>query len=488
MTTVYCIVRAIDESGQEYAARFNNCYRGHTETNVHAEEFAMTWLRKECPFERLRDITIYITLQPCHHSAGHQSMQSHRKSCTEKLVEFMNAHEHIRLRVKCAGIYRAHYTEPEFFDSPESSRAFADRVQQARDGILILQAHERITVSGFDDNDWEFIRSYVPEHCTRGLNEELWRQRFCADNRVTAFLAGLRNRHQPSSEPVAAVSSSHLRVQVLSDIHLESRAHFDADAIEQRGDVLVLAGDIGYPRDSSYMRLLDNVSARFPHVIIVFGNHEYWCTDNDNIVTTSELQAHVRATIAERGLTNVHFLENDSCVIDGVRFLGCTLWSNIPRERSRLVRRSSGDYKFIYSSRVEPNKHPMRLSVSNTNVFHAESVEWLRAQLHDERYGEMPTVVVSHHCPYPEGTSPPQYEHNPFKCCYVTDLSGLISSAADAGQLRAWLFGHTHHPYDRLVAHDRVRLVSNPLGMASEFSDDYQQMALRAAPVIEIAR
>ncbi|WP_341325735.1 hypothetical protein [Methylotuvimicrobium sp. KM2] len=56
-------------------------------------------------------------------------------------------------------------------------------------------------------------------------------------------------------------------------------------------------------------------------IIYVAGNHEFY--DNDLSIIDE-----LRATAKTLG---IHFLDNDGIVIDGVRFLGCTLWTDFNR-------------------------------------------------------------------------------------------------------------------------------------------------------------
>jgi len=71
-----------------------------------------------------------------------------------------------------------------------------------------------------------------------------------------------------------------MRIQPVSDLHLE----FDPDhgkrfasSLPVLGDVLVLAGDVLPIRRPPHVReMLDWFCARFPRVIYVPGNHEYY--------------------------------------------------------------------------------------------------------------------------------------------------------------------------------------------------------------------
>ena len=106
-----------------------------------------------------------------------------------------------------------------------------------------------------------------------------------------------------------------MKIHVLSDLHNEFHQFMSSDA-SRESDVIVLAGDIG-----GWINGIEWASAEWPdkEIIYVSGNHEFYAYDR--VQTLSEM----RLAAAQQ---NVHFLENIAVVTDGVRFLGCTLWTD----------------------------------------------------------------------------------------------------------------------------------------------------------------
>ena len=103
-----------------------------------------------------------------------------------------------------------------------------------------------------------------------------------------------------------------MKIQVMSDLHLEFGA-FDIPATD--ADVIVLAGDIHVG-----VKAIDWIKKQSDKpVIFVLGNHEYYGQK------FPDLQEKISEECED---TNIHFLENDSVTIDGVRFLGSTLWTD----------------------------------------------------------------------------------------------------------------------------------------------------------------
>jgi hypothetical protein len=104
-----------------------------------------------------------------------------------------------------------------------------------------------------------------------------------------------------------------VRLHVVSDLHVEFGA-FELPATD--ADAVVLADDTGL--GLAGVRLARRWSRGRP-VLFVAGNHEYYRHALPPL--TAELRAAAKGTA-------VHALENDEVVLDGVRFLSCTLWSD----------------------------------------------------------------------------------------------------------------------------------------------------------------
>ena len=69
-----------------------------------------------------------------------------------------------------------------------------------------------------------------------------------------------------------------LTIQYVSDVHLEHCVQNFSSIIDlvQPADVLVLAGDIGCPKDSNFKDFLIKCKTHFATVLFVPGNHEYF--------------------------------------------------------------------------------------------------------------------------------------------------------------------------------------------------------------------
>lgn len=257
-----------------------------------------------------------------------------------------------------------------------------------------------------------------------------------------------------------------MRIHILSDLHLE--IHPWTPCLRD-ADVTVLAGDI-----HRGVRALNWARAQFPgRVLLVAGNHEYW---GGHLTDTP---AKLRAASCERA----RFLECDAVVIDGVRFLGMTAWTDYtldgdPIEASLEAQRWMNDFRQIRA--VGRYGRYQRLLPRDLVARNRASRAWLQAQLALPHAG--PTVVITHHAPLaaclpgrvprPLGAleSPP----DGLDAAYANAWDDLLGPP-----VALWIYGHTHAAFDRVIRGTRV--VSNPRGYAHDAVEGFA-----AAKVVEI--
>jgi Icc-related predicted phosphoesterase len=235
-----------------------------------------------------------------------------------------------------------------------------------------------------------------------------------------------------------------MRIQLASDLHIEhlSRRFPGQSLIGQApgADVLVLAGDIANACDA--IKLFGDWPVP---VLYVMGNHEGYDECIDDV--------RDGFAAAARG-TSVRLLERDVADFGGVRFLGCTLWTDYRlisgRTQSQLMEnaeRNINDHRRIRSRSGElfSPKHALR--------DHVFSRAWLDKELSKNYDGK--TVVVTHHAPHPLSVHP-RYAGDPTNAAFASDLRDLLQHAD------VWLHGHVHDSFDYVVSGCRV--VANPRG------------------------
>lgn len=233
-----------------------------------------------------------------------------------------------------------------------------------------------------------------------------------------------------------------MRLLVMSDLHNEFRSLQPPDP--DLYDVVLLAGDIHSKGRSSAW-----ASEHFTKpVVMVAGNHELYGSAWHKAFERLQSDAKL----------NVHFLERRSVVVDGVRFVGCTCWTDFEGTGNSVLamldaKMMMNDYKHI---RLEPQYS--RITPAFIRRQAEESRQWLYDEISTPHDGK--TVVVTHHPPLMRFV-PTSERHTHLNAAYGNDWPAFLDLHIDL-----WAFGHTHWPIDETI--NGVRFVSNPRGYPLE--------------------
>jgi Icc-related predicted phosphoesterase len=254
-----------------------------------------------------------------------------------------------------------------------------------------------------------------------------------------------------------------MRIALLSDIHLSVNA---IPFPEVDADIVVLAGDISRPAAA-----IDWAKACLAPIVYVAGNHEFYGSD---LISTYE-QLHRLS----QG-TQIHVLERSEYVHDGVRFLGCTLWSDYrlyedAHERAHGIDLATALVRDFSRIRISPDFEDLFSPAVSQLVF-LQTVAWLEDCF--ARDSTTPTVVISHFAPTRSSISP-MFASSPINSSFVSDLEERIRKWQPA----LWLHGHTHGSFDYRVGDTRV--VCNARGYAKEGVNE--NPGFDGALVIELA-
>jgi Icc-related predicted phosphoesterase len=269
-----------------------------------------------------------------------------------------------------------------------------------------------------------------------------------------------------------------MRIQLFSDLHLERDPDF-VPTIDPLTDIIVLAGDIGSYQARSRLLFDDFGLARFApaglpapgvKVLYVPGNHEFDTLDYD------ATQARLRATCAAFGIT---WLDREVLVIDGVRFIGTTLWADFDAAaaaepdpaKALKAREKAFRAANYYLSGNTTLRAGVPMFAEEQRALSLECQAWLRAALAEPFDGK--TVVVTHYAPSLRSADP-RYGVTPGTAGFCNALDDLVAQAD------LWMHGHLHCANDYLLGGCRV--IANPLG----YLNKGEQAAFRPDLVIEI--
>ena len=238
-----------------------------------------------------------------------------------------------------------------------------------------------------------------------------------------------------------------MRIQYASDLHLEFRENWrilrQEEPMDIRGDILVLAGDIGYLGDDNYRihPFWDWASDNFSQVIVALGNHEFYkyydlSTMHDGLVGETR--------------PNVHYYYNKVVRIEDVDIIISTLWANIRLEDASITERSVSDFhRILHGENL--------LTYTDFNREHQHCLEFIKKSVSesDARY----KIVVTHHVPSFQLMSP-EFIGSRINGAFTVELADYIETSS----IDYWIYGHSHRNIDKTIG--ATRCVCNQFGYA----------------------
>ena len=256
-----------------------------------------------------------------------------------------------------------------------------------------------------------------------------------------------------------------MKIDCISDTHLEM-----ADLELPGGDILIMAGDIleavkvtpktydplnimdgaGNPkRMDRYYRFLVEECAKYNHVIYVMGNHESY-----NFMYNKTYD-HLKQYLPN----NVALLENQSIELDGVVFVGGTMWTDLNGDNPLTeftVRGGMNDYRAITNHYKDRDIY-YRLTPAVTRAAHTVTKQYISDTV--LAAGSKPCVVVTHHAPSLQSISPRFKNEFHMNGGYCSDMDDFILAHP---QIVAWHHGHVHSRFKYQIGPTWV--LCNPRG------------------------
>jgi hypothetical protein len=208
------------------------------------------------------------------------------------------------------------------------------------------------------------------------------------------------------------------------------------------GDILLLAGDIGYLDDDSYSLhpFWDWASDNFQQTLVIPGNHEFY--KNGDIGT---IQNGCIAVIRP----NVKCYYNTVVTIGDIDFILCTLWANIPIENAFITEQNVSDFvRIAYNGRL--------LTAHNFNQAHQDAVKFLAKTIQTSKNHQR--IVVSHHVPTTLCMAD-EFKNSRINGAFVAELHDFIYD----NQINYWIYGHSHRNMPEIDING-TKMLCNQLG------------------------
>ncbi|MGU3664606.1 metallophosphoesterase [Methylobacterium sp. A49B] len=267
-----------------------------------------------------------------------------------------------------------------------------------------------------------------------------------------------------------------MRIFPISDLHLERRRLDLIASPLEPFDVLACPGDLYEGHPERGLAALLHLAQGQP-VVLVPGNHERYAPTGDPRTAPELLAALEREVARLNGAgARIHLLQKaQACVIDGVRFVGTTLWSDwslagrwlapdtpdrpddpVAYAAARMTDPVTGSREYLGSIRKGDGR-PWQ--PADAMAEHRAERAGLHAALRRPHDG--PTVVVTHHPASPLAAD--RFRDAPGVPWWVPAFyaSTALDDLADPERPALWISGHFHAGHDMAVG--RCRWVSNPV-------------------------
>lgn len=249
-----------------------------------------------------------------------------------------------------------------------------------------------------------------------------------------------------------------------SDLHLEF-GDYQVPVHKNEHDLgIILAGDIHTKTNA--VPFLEELSRRFKYVIYVLGNHEHY---GESVLRT---QDKIKERVDNLQLHNVYVLDNECVVLDGVAFVGSTLWTSIDNGNPiAMFTLQNNMHDFKYIKYGLPGRTYRKFRPTDAVIQHRYSVQYVFNTIKDFVSSGVKVVVITHHAPshksLPGGQLGSEWDPG-----YYSPLDDEIL----CGGPDIWIHGHIHESKDYMIGNTRV--LSNPRGYVGdeinpEFEDSW---------------
>ncbi len=234
-------------------------------------------------------------------------------------------------------------------------------------------------------------------------------------------------------------------IYCISDIHAEfydDNMNILYDKLKQlpHAMYLVLAGDICDPLryEQRYINILNYLKDKYRYIILVAGNHEYYGCNKQRELVIPELQK-----ICDK--TGVVLLNRTNIVVNGVRFIGATLWSLIDKSAFDML----NDSRYVFNNIIEYSEAFI------------DDYRFIRDELLKVLDTDEPVVVVTHHLPTKKLVHP-RYKDHPANTGFCSNVLDLVMM----NKVKYWFCGHTHEHME--TKYGDTKLLVNPMGYPHE--------------------
>lgn len=238
-----------------------------------------------------------------------------------------------------------------------------------------------------------------------------------------------------------------MKIQYASDLHLEfadNWRYLKEHPLEVKGDLFILAGDIGYLGDDNYSKhpFWDWAAENFQQVIVCMGNHEFY-KFYDVATLPDGYCLEIRP--------NVHAYYNAVIHLEETDIIVSTLWSHISLQDAYFTERVVSDFRrILYKGEL--------MTFTEFNKEHERCLNFIKESVATSTAPIK--IVVTHHVPSFQMLSP-EFKGSAANGAFTVELFDYIVDS----NINYWIYGHSHRNSDKLIGN--TRCLSNQLGYVS---------------------
>ncbi|MFA6677201.1 MAG: metallophosphoesterase [Bacteroidales bacterium] len=235
-----------------------------------------------------------------------------------------------------------------------------------------------------------------------------------------------------------------MKIQYASDLHLEfveNASYIKHNPLKVNGDILVLAGDIGYLGDDNYSKhpFWQWASDNYNQVIACMGNHEFYKYYDIAALKNGE-HLEIRS--------NVNSYYNEVVHIGDIDIIVSTLWSKILLSEAYFTEQLISDFRRImYNGNL--------LTFVDFNKEHKRCLEFIKSAVANSKANKK--IVVTHHVPSFQMQCP-KFKDSRANGAFIVELEDFIMDS----DIDYWIYGHSHYNIDVQIG--KTKCVSNQLG------------------------
>lgn len=228
----------------------------------------------------------------------------------------------------------------------------------------------------------------------------------------------------------------------ISDLHTEFWNGRSLYSFPHDIDIVISAGDTGVGVNG-----LQWLREQFPHsrIVAIAGNHEFWGADH---------QEQLFFLHEEAARLGIDFLEDEVVVINDIKFIGATLWTDFAIMGNQPLAMLNARDMVKDFHMISHNGLP--ITPDYLLGIHEASRLFIETELGDILHPGK-TYVVTHHAPSSQSINQ-AFKDSFTNACFASNMDNVLAYLGPD----MWQHGHTHSSFDYMVNHTRV--ICNPLG------------------------